>query len=98
MPLWFEAIKALTVEVRAPLPTYRDRAPQSSKFGTPGEWETIWSNRWAYRLGRDPESLTWGNTTFLGSAGASVSRIEHLVATFEAMARFGARHPQGHHA
>jgi hypothetical protein len=33
----FEAKKALTVEVRAPLPTQRDRATQSSKFGTPGE-------------------------------------------------------------
>jgi hypothetical protein len=37
----------------------------------------------------------------MGSAGAFLSRREHLVATFEAMARFGASHPQArfdHHA
>ena len=54
-----------------------------------------------YRLGRDPEPLTWGYTPFRGSAGACLSRLEHLVATFEAMARCGASHPQGrsdHHA
>jgi hypothetical protein len=31
----------------------------------------------------------------MGSAGAFLSRLEHLVATFEAMARFGVSHPQG---
>jgi len=60
MPLLFEAKKALTVEVRAPLPTHRDRPPQSSKCGTPGEWGAIWPSGWEYRLGRDPEPLTWG--------------------------------------
>jgi hypothetical protein len=42
-----------------------------------------------------------GYTPFLGSAGAFLSRLAHLVATVEAMARFGASHPQGradHHA
>jgi hypothetical protein len=37
----------------------------------------------------------------MGSAGAFLSRLEHLAATFEAMAQFGASHPQGrsdHHA
>jgi hypothetical protein len=63
MPLLFEAKKALTVEVRAPLPTHRDRPPSLANLERPG--------------------------------------LEHLVATFEAMARFGASHPQGrsdHHA
>src|SRR5215475_13586155 len=63
MPWLFEVKKALTVEVRAPLPTHRDRPPSLANLECPG--------------------------------------FEHLVATFEAMARFGASHPPGrsdHHA
>jgi hypothetical protein len=63
MPWFFEAKQALTVDVRAPLTTQRDRPPSLANVERPG--------------------------------------LEHLVATFEAMARFGASQPQGrfdHHA
>jgi hypothetical protein len=36
MPLWFETKRALTVEVRAPLPTHRDRAPSLADLERPG--------------------------------------------------------------
>lgn len=36
-----------------------------------------------------------GPVSFLESADLSVSQLDHLVATFEALAPFGANHPQG---
>ena len=53
MPWLCEAKKALTVDVRAPLPSHRDRPPQSSKFGTPGN---------EGRYGPVGESIGWVET------------------------------------
>ena len=51
MPWLFEAKKALTVEVRAPLPTQRDRPPSLAHVACPGN---------EGRYGPVGERISWG--------------------------------------
>jgi hypothetical protein len=75
MPLLFAAKKALTVEVRAPLPPHRDRPPSLANLERPGNEGRYGPVGESIGWVETPEPLTWGYTPFLGSAGASLSRL-----------------------